>query len=213
MFTLSAPQTIASAYFVFFGRYGDITRHAQTRGVSRQWLYREAHTLQQALLDNQTIQALQAQLVLAQQTITAQQQRLAVSVVLDDDKQAELASFCQARGISLPDCWAVVDLLIPGQGLSVPTLGRRAQAAGKQSSALLEVFDEFTYERVRDAAGDEIYVSAPVRMVVEQESLCWVSGRLVGSALVHDPTTIFTSRKRKRRNGRRLRFRLVKEVA
>jgi hypothetical protein len=31
---------------------------------------------------------------------------------------------------------------------------------------------------VRDAAADEIYVRAPVLMVVEQESLCWISGRL-----------------------------------
>ena len=31
---------------------------------------------------------------------------------------------------------------------------------------------------VRDGAGDEIYVKAPVLMVVEQESLCWVCGQL-----------------------------------
>ena len=182
MNTLSAPQPIASAYFVIFGQYGDVTRHAQARGVSRQTIYHEAHTLQQAARDQQQkIQALQAQLAQAQQTITALQQRLALSVVLDEDKQAELASFGQARGISLPDSQALIDLLIPGKGLSVATLGRRAQAAGKQAGALLTVFDEFTRARVRDAAADEIYVKAPVRMVVEQESLCWVSGCLTES--------------------------------
>jgi hypothetical protein len=181
--TLPSQQAIASAYFVIFGRYGDVTRHAQQRGVSRQWIYHEAQTLQQATLEKQQqqIQYLQAQLSQAQQTIAAQEQRLAVSVVLDDDKQAELASFSQGRGISLPDCWALVDLLIPGKGRSVATLGRRAQAAGKQAGPLLKVLDEFTRARVRDAAADEIYVCDPVRMVVEQESLCWVSGNLADS--------------------------------
>jgi len=180
--TLSSQQPIASAYFVIFGRYGAVTHHAQARGVSRQWIYREAQALQQALRDQQQqIHDLQAQLSQAQQQLAEQEQRLAVAVVLDNDKQAELASFGQARGVSLPDCWALIDVLIPGKGLSVATLGRRAQEAGKQAGSLLKVFDAFTYERVRDAAGDEIYLSDPVRMVVEQESLCWVSGRLTAS--------------------------------
>jgi hypothetical protein len=180
--TIAALQPIASAYFVIFGQYGDVTRHAQARGLSRQAIYHEAHTLQQTARHQlQQIQELQAQLEKAQQTIAAQEQRLALSVVLDEDKQAELASFGQGRGISLPDTRAYIDLLIPGQGLSVATLGRRAQAAGKQAGALLPVFDEFTRARVRDAAADEIYVKAPVRMVVEQESLCWVSGCLTES--------------------------------
>jgi hypothetical protein len=183
MTTVSSQQPIASAYFVIFGGYGDVTRHAQARGVSRQWIYHEAQTLQQAARDQQQqkIHDLQAQLSQAQQQIAAQEQRLAVSVVLDDDKQAELASFGQARGVSLPDCQALVDVLIPGKGLSVATLGRRTQAAGKQAGALLKIFDEFTRARVRDVAADEIYVRDPVRMVVEQESLCWVCGRLADS--------------------------------
>jgi hypothetical protein len=36
----------------------------------------------------------------------------------------------------------------------------------------------YARQQVRDAAADEIYVRAPVLMVVEQESLCWISGRL-----------------------------------
>ena len=182
MITLSSQQPIASAYFVIFGRYGDVTRHAQARGLSRQWIYREAKAIQHALLNQQQqILDLGAQLAQTRQQLAAQQKRLSVAVVLDADKQAELASRGQARGVSLADCWALVDVLIPGKGLSVATLGRRTQAAGKRAGTLLKVFDEFTKERVRDAAGDEIYVSDPVRMVVEQESLCWVSGRLTPS--------------------------------
>ena len=182
MNTLSSQQPIASAYFVIFGQYGEVTRHAQSRGVSRQWIYREAQTLQQTVRDQQQQnQLLQGQLAQARQTIATLEQRLAVSVVLDADKQAELASFGQARGISLPDSRALIQLLIPGKALSVATLGRRAQAAGQQAGALLKVFDVYTRARVRDVAADEIYVRDPVRMVVEQESLCWVSGCLTQS--------------------------------
>jgi hypothetical protein len=41
--SMAAPQQrIASAHTVFLGNYGALTRHARQRGVSRQWLYREA---------------------------------------------------------------------------------------------------------------------------------------------------------------------------
>ena len=179
MTTLASPLPIASAYFVLFGRYGEVSRYAQTRGVSRQWIYREAHSLHTAWRDQQQhIDDLQAQLASLQQHNADLQQRLARAVVLDDDKQAEFASVGQAWGVSLPLSWALLDVLIPGQGLSVATLGRRTQAAGTRSGPLLAVFDEFTRARVRDGAADAIYVKGPVRMIVEPESLCWVSGRL-----------------------------------
>ena len=39
---VAPPQGIASAYVVFFGVYGDVTRQSLKRNVSRQTLYREA---------------------------------------------------------------------------------------------------------------------------------------------------------------------------
>ena len=39
---VARPQGIASAYFVLFGVYGDVSRQAMDREVSRQKLYREA---------------------------------------------------------------------------------------------------------------------------------------------------------------------------
>jgi hypothetical protein len=44
---------IASACFVIFGKSGDGTRYAEERGVCRQWVYREALALQQALAEQQ----------------------------------------------------------------------------------------------------------------------------------------------------------------
>jgi hypothetical protein len=104
--------------------------------------------------------------------------RLAVAVVIDEDKQAELADVGQACGVTLSQCLTILEAMIPAQAMSRATLGRRRQALGQKAGELLKVLDEFTQERVRDVAADEIYVRDPVLMVVEQESLCWVAGKL-----------------------------------
>jgi hypothetical protein len=176
---VAAEPRIASAYVVIFGHYGDVSRYAQERGVCRQWVYREARWLQAFLAEQQQEKQRLRQQV---QELTRQkavlEQRLAVAVVLDEEKQAEFASVGQALGVSLPACWDLLDVFIPGRQQSVATLGRRTKAAGEQAGPLLAVLDEWTREQVRAASGDEIYVSDPVLMVVEPESLCWVSGHL-----------------------------------
>ena len=176
---VAPQQRIASAYFVIFGNYGDVTRYAEERGVCRQWVYREAGWLQDFLAAKQAqAEALEQRVQELQQKNLALEERLAVSVVLDEDTQAQLAAVGQANGVSLPAVWEFLDVLIPGKQLSVATLGRRSKAAAGKSGQLLPIFDEFARERVRDVAADELYVNDPVRMVVEQESLCWISGRL-----------------------------------
>ena len=172
-------QRIASAYFVIFGGHGEVTRYAEQRGVCRQWVYREAHWLQDFLDERQArIKALEQRVHELEQNNAMLEDRLARSVVVDEDMQAQLASAGQANGVSLPIVWEFLEVLIPGKHLSVASLGRRSQAAGKDSGKLLPVFDEFAKARVRDAAADELYVNDPLRMMVEQESLCWLSGRL-----------------------------------
>lgn len=172
-------EPIASAYFVSHGKYGAVSRYARQRGVCRQWVYREAAGLVKALTaPAEELAALRATVRQLRQDNAQLQERLAQAVVLDDDKQAEVVSVGQARGVTLRDCWAILDVLIPGQVASVPTLGRRAQAAGERAGQLLAVLDEAARQRAREVAADEIYVKDPVLMVVEPDSLCWLSGRL-----------------------------------
>jgi hypothetical protein len=174
---VAPQQRIASAYFVIFGHYGDVTRYAEQRGVSRQWVYREATGLQQALTERQqTIEHLQARVRDLEQQHADCQQRLRLAVVLDAQLQAQFASVGQACGVSLPVCWQLLDVLIPGQQDSVATLGRASQAAGKKSGELLPILDAWAQERVRELSADEIYVKDAVLMTVEPESLCWLSG-------------------------------------
>jgi hypothetical protein len=175
---VAPQQRIASAYFVVFGKYGDVSRYAEERGVCRQWVYREADWLRNSLASSRAqIDALGKRVRELEQQNAALEQRLTLSVELDEEKQAQLAAVGQANGVSLPSVWVFLDELIPGKQLSVASLGRRAQALGKKSGELLPVFDEFARARARQAAADELYVNDPVRMVVEQESLCWLSGQ------------------------------------
>jgi hypothetical protein len=175
---VARPQRIASAFFVIHGQYGDVGRYAQERGVCRQWVYREAGWVRQVLTEGQEErERLRARVRQLEQRQAELEQRLASAVVIDEEKQAEWVSVAQARGVTLRDCWELLEVLIPGQVLSVATLGRRSQAAGAKAGQLLEVLDEMARERVHESAADEIYVQDPVLMVVEPESLAWISGR------------------------------------
>lgn len=179
---VAPPQRIASAYFVVFGKYGDVSRYAEERGVCRQWVYREADWLRNSLAtSHEKIDALEQRVRELEQQKAALEQRLTLSVELDEEKQAQLAAVGQANGVSLPIVWIFLDVLISGKQLSVASLGRRTKALGKKSGELLAVFDEFSRAQARQAAADELYVNDPVRMVVEQESLCWLSGQLTAT--------------------------------
>lgn len=191
MAIVAPEQRIASAFFVLHGRYGEVTRYAQERGVCRQWIYREAAALRNALANaRHENEELRAQLRQAHQQHTELETRLAKAVVVDAQKQEELACVGQARGVTLRDCRELLAVLVPGQALRVAELGRRTKAAGKKAGELLAVLDEAARPKVREAAADDISVKDPVWMVVEPESLCWLSGRLSdavsGEAWAHE---------------------------
>jgi len=178
---VARDRRIGSAFVVCLGRYGDVVRFAREQGVSRQWVYREAEQVAQTLEGAQTrqkIERLEAEVMQLRQQLAQLQQQLSQAVVLDDAKQTEFACVGQACGVTLPQCHTLLEVLIADRALSVASLGRRTQAFGQKAGELLEVLDEYARPRVRDAAADEIYVSTPVLMVVEQESLCWTCGRL-----------------------------------
>jgi hypothetical protein len=182
---VALSRRIGSAFVVTWGGYGHVSQFAQALGVSRQYVYREAKQVAAVLEGTQTrqeIERLQRENADLRAEVARLNERLAVAVVLDDDKQSEFACAGQGGGVTLPQCHMLLDVLIPGKALSVATLGRRTLAAGEKSTVLLKVFDEVTQPLVRDASGDELYVSAPVLMVVEQESLCWVCGSLSAEA-------------------------------
>jgi hypothetical protein len=182
---VALEQRIASAYVIAFGEHGEITQQAQEWGVSRQRVYRE-HAAVIAALAGTAWQREKAErqrrLQELEERNAALAKRLSQAVVLDKEKQKEFAAVAQAVGVSLPTCQILLEVLLGQRAPKASTLGRWTTAAGKKAGALLAVVDEFTGDKVKQAVADEIYTKKPVQMVLEPESLCWVSGGLVTGA-------------------------------
>jgi hypothetical protein len=177
---VARSQGIASAYVVFFGVYGDVTRQALERNVSRQTLYREAAQTV-AVLDSASptqVERLQEQLKQCQQRVAGLESALSQAIVIDDDRMARFAAEAQAEGVSLPTVQGWLERLLPERAPSVAKLGRWTQATAAHVSTLLPVLDEFARAQVKQVSADEIYVKAPVLMVVEPDSMCWLAGNL-----------------------------------
>jgi hypothetical protein len=182
---VALEQRIASACVIVCGVHGAITRQAQERGVSRQQVYREHACVVTALTGTawqQEKEKWQRRVQELEEGQAALAKRLSQAVVLDKEKQKEFASVAQAVGVGLPTCQILLEVLLGKRAPKVSTLGRWTKAAGKKAGELLAVLDEFTYDQVTQAVADEIYTKKPVLMVLEPESLCWVSGRLVSGA-------------------------------
>lgn len=185
MCIVAPTDRLASASVVCFGQRGDISRHAQQRGISRQCLYRQAASVLRDLdgtAHQQHIAQLQEQLAQLQERLHQLQAAQRGSVVVTGDWQAEFASTAQAEGVSLPVARRLLAVLLRDQTPSVAQLGRFSRQAGFRAGPLLQVFDAHARPRARQGAGDEIFFGhKPVLMVVEPESQCWLSGRLAPS--------------------------------
>jgi hypothetical protein len=182
---VALEQRIASAYVIVFGVHGEITRRAQERGVTRQRGYREHAFVVTALAGTawqKEKEERQRRIQELEERNAALEKRLSQAVVLGKEKQQEFASVAQAVGVGLPTCQILLEVLLGKRAPRVSTLGRWTKAAGKKAGELLTVLDEFTCDKVKQAVADEIYTKKPVLMVLEPESLCWVSGRLVTGA-------------------------------
>jgi hypothetical protein len=177
---VALPQRIASTYVVVCGVYGDVTRQAQQCGISRQAIYRQSHRtledLQGAKL-RAAVARLQERVRVLEAQAAALEQQLSQAVTLTPDVLRQFAATGEARGVSLADVRALLQVLQGERAPSVATLGRWTKEAGTKAAALLPVLDALAQTRVRQASADEIYVKAPVLMVVEPDSLCWMTGR------------------------------------
>lgn len=182
MSTLPPQLRIANTAAVLDGPYGAVTRQAGLSGTSRQALYRDAPQVLQAvegIAAQQRLQILQDQYDQVRAERDALQQQLQQGVVLDADRLARFAATAQAEGVSLPVSRRLLLPLLHQQTPSVAQLGRWSHKAAQQAAALLPVLDDVARPQAEQVAADEIFFGRqPCLMVVEQHSLCWLTGRL-----------------------------------
>jgi hypothetical protein len=173
---------LASASVVLFGQHGDVSWHAQQRGVCRQRLYREADSVVRDLQGSshqRQVACLRQQVADLRTSLSHLQAARRHAVVVTGDLQAEFAATAQAEGVSLPVARRLLAVLLRQQTPSVAQLGRASRQAGLRAGPLLKVFDEHARPLARQGAADEIFLGRkPVLMVVEPHSQCWLSGRL-----------------------------------
>lgn len=176
-------QLIASAHCVFNGQHGDVSRLARARSVPRQTLYRQAQTVAHTLYTDPfraQRDDLQQQLLQTRQQLHDLQQLPRQGLTWSADQLAQFACCAQAEGVSLAVARRLLQVFRAKRTPSVAKLGRLTQQAGQRAGALLEVLDEPSRPLVPQVAADEIFVGRrPMLMVVEPQSLCWQSGRLV----------------------------------
>jgi hypothetical protein len=182
MSNIPPPAPLASAAVVLFGRHGDVSAHARQRGVCRQTLYRQTHAVVlavQGTAAQQRLHELRRRVADLQAHATALQQQLHNAAVVDADKQAEFAATAQALGVSLSAAQALLRVVLGDATPSLAALGRLSQQAARRAGAALAVLDEHSHARARQVAADEIFAGKrPVLMTLEQDSLCWLGGRL-----------------------------------
>jgi hypothetical protein len=182
MHTLSPQLRIANTAAVLDGPHGAVTRQAARSGTSRQALYRDASQVLAAVdgaHHQRQVQGLRADSERLRAERDHLDRQLQQAVVLDADHLAHFAATAQAEGVSLPVARRLLWPFLRQRTPSVAPLGRWAHAAADQAGALLPLLDALSRPRVEQAAADEIFFGRrPCLMVVEQHSLCWLSGRL-----------------------------------
>jgi hypothetical protein len=182
MNTLTPQLRIANTAAVLHGPYGTVTRQAALSGTSRQALYRDAAHVLQAIdgTDAQRrLDALQHDCDRLRAERDDLRRQLQQTVVFDRERLARFATTAQAEGVSLPVTRRLLQSVLDARVPSVAQLGRWTHAAAQRAAALLPVLDDVARPRAAQVAADEIFFGRrPCLMVVEQHSLCWLTGRL-----------------------------------
>ena len=161
MFKLPVRTWILNAAAVFSGRHGAVSRQAEQAGCSRQTVYQHAHKLEQRLAeepDAPAAEVLRPEDPPRPRAITAPPPTAGPHVLLDKDRQKELATTAFAMGLSLRQIEDLLGGLLPAD--AVPdhsTLGHWVQDEATRAGAVLAALDPACTERVKTLALDEVF--------------------------------------------------------
>jgi hypothetical protein len=122
----------------------------------------------------------QRQLAEQRAEVQALRARLEHTAEITPDKQHEFANVAQAGGVSLSAARRLLRIVLgPRSTPSVPTLGQATLESARRAGPVLKVLDEAARPEVTQGTAEDFIGRQPVLMVVEPESLCWLTARMV----------------------------------
>lgn len=160
MFKLPIRTWIINAAAVFSGEHGSVTRQAQESQCSRETVYQHAHKVGQRLENEpaDVVVELRAENQRLNEAIAGLQREAQRRVLLDKDKQRQLATTACAMGVSLRQVEDILGVLLPQD--QVPdhsTLGRWVADEARRAGEILKLLDPACVDRVETLAIDEIF--------------------------------------------------------
>jgi hypothetical protein len=160
MFQLPIRTWVSNVAAVFSGKHGSVTRQAQESACSRETVYQHARKVEERLENEpgDAVAELRAENQRLHETIAQLQREVKGQVLLDKDKQRQLATTACAMGVSLRQVEDLLGVLLPRD--QVPdhsTLGRWVADEAQRAGEVLKVLDPLCVERVKTLAVDEIF--------------------------------------------------------
>ncbi len=166
MFNLPVRTWILNAAAVFSRQHGAVTQQAEQAGCSRETVYQHAHKLEQRLSEPaaDVVAQLPAENQRLREAIATLQQTADARILIDKDKQKELATTTFAMGLSLRQIEDLLGLLLPAA--EVPdhaTLGRWVGAEARRAGEVLAALDVACAPRVARLALAVFFFGGGVR--------------------------------------------------
>lgn len=160
MLKLPIRTWIINAAAVFSREHGAVSRQAQESQCSRETVYQHARKVEQRLDDEPAavVAELHAENQRLHEAITRLERESQRRILLDKDKQRQLATTACAMGVSLRQVEDLLGILLPRD--QVPdhsTLGRWVADDARRAGAVLKILDPVCVDRVETLAIDEIF--------------------------------------------------------
>ena len=177
---------IGNAAAVLFGRWGEVTRQAETAGCSRQTVYQHARRVQQAIAQQDETQPTRQQLLDQIRDLRRENRQLWKWLELTIDfpkaQQRHFATLAAAMGLSSRQIAQLLAILLPVALRPAPATVRRwVYQEAVKAGPLLKRLDRACRSLVIVACLDEIFLCRqPVLVAVEPQSMTWILGQRTG---------------------------------